>query len=76
MTIKKKTSAKRPPPPSPQACFTGVIRNITSRIDEVGDKVAKMTIEFYATNGNLEAVQALQQPETMVNVSMEMSDNG
>jgi len=54
--------------------FNAVIKSITSKIDVVGDKVAKVTIEFLATDKNLTAITLLQQPETQVKIIMEMYD--
>jgi NAD-dependent DNA ligase len=50
--------------------FEATIRDIRYQIDTVGDKVAKMTIEFYATIENQDAINRLQQPEENVMVRM------
>jgi hypothetical protein len=54
-------------------CFIGQIKKVTSKIDVVGDKVASMTIDFYATNENLREINAMQQPEKNVEITMKKS---
>lgn len=54
--------------------FIGQIKRVTSKIDIVGDKVASMTIDFYATDENLREINAMQQPEMNVEFTMKKSD--
>jgi len=54
--------------------FIGQIKRVTSKIDICGDKVASMTIDFYATNENLQKINAMQQPEMNVEFSMKRAD--
>ena len=53
--------------------FTAQIKKVTSKIDVVGDKVADMTLAFIATKETIDEVNALQQPETNVEVLMRIA---
>lgn len=50
--------------------FVASIKKVTSKIDVVGDKVADMTLNFLATDETLAEVNALQKPDTNVEVCM------
>jgi hypothetical protein len=54
----------------PAVRFTALIKSIKYSIDVAGDKQGKMTLEFYATTANQDAINRLQVPDAMVDVEM------